>query len=81
MSTYSDPAFGAVVITPADGTDIANPGNVRALYIGGGGNLNVDMADGTTVLFSNVPAGSIIPIRVKRVRNTSTTATLILALY
>jgi hypothetical protein len=70
--------FGAV-ITPNDGADIAQ--NSKAVYIGGAGNLNVDLVGGQTVLFSGIPAGTWLPIRVKRVRATSTTATLIVALY
>ena len=73
------PAEYATVVTPSDSTDLTRV--ARALYIGSGGNLNVDMADGSTVLFSNVLGGTILPLRVKRVRSTSTTATLIVALF
>lgn len=73
------PAEGATLLTPSDGADLAVI-PTRGLYIGTSGNLNVDMADGTTVLFSNVPVG-VLPIRVKRVRSTNTTALLIIALY
>lgn len=72
-------AYGrGAVITPNDGADIANVS--IAVWIGGAGNLNVDLADGGTVLFSGIPAGTLLPIRAKRVRSTSTTATLIVAL-
>lgn len=70
----------AVVITPADGADLANP--TRAIYVGGTGTLTVTMADtGTDVLFSAIPVGTILPIRAKRVKATGTTATLLVALY
>jgi hypothetical protein len=72
-------AYGrGAVITPNDGADIANTS--LALWVGGAGNLNVDLADGGTVLVSGIPAGTLLPLRVKRVRSTSTTATLIVAL-
>lgn len=70
-------AHGAVLVTPSDSTVIPV---CRGMYIGGTGNLNVRMADGQTVLFTAVPIG-IFPIQVDQVLFTSTTATLILALY
>jgi hypothetical protein len=73
------PAEYAAAVTPSDSTDLAT--TARALFIGGAGNANVDMPDGGTVLFSGLAAGSILPVRVRRVRATSTTATLIIALY
>lgn len=78
---YSDldsPARDAFTITPSDTEDLAE--TTRSIYVGGDGNLNVDMADGTTVLFTAVKAGSVIPIRVSRVRATSTTATALVGL-
>jgi hypothetical protein len=77
-STLSDPASDAVAVTPSDTEDLAV--YARSLFIGGDGDINVDMVDGTTVLFTAVKAGSVIPIRVKRVRATSTTATAIVGL-
>ena len=71
------PASSAFAITPDDSNDLAR--NTRALFVGVTGNINVDMVGGQTVLFSNVPVG-IFPIRVKRVRSTSTTATSIVGL-
>jgi hypothetical protein len=70
------PAHGAFPVTPSDATVIQV---TRALYVGVSGNINVRMADGQTVLFSNVPVG-IFPIQVDMVLATSTTATTIVAL-
>jgi hypothetical protein len=67
---------GAAVITPSDTVDQFWTG----IYVGGAGNLNVDMESGGTVLFTAVPVGTIMPIRVKRVRSTLTTATLLIGL-
>lgn len=78
---YEQPSGRAVAVTPNDSTDLAN-GPTRALYVGGAGNLYVDMElTGSNVAFIGVTAGSILPIRVSRVRSTSTTAANIVALY
>ena len=68
----------AAAVTPSDSVDLTNA--AAALWVGGAGNVNVDTVDGATVLFSGVAAGTLLPVRVKRVRSTSTTATLIVAL-
>lgn len=73
------PAEYAAAVTPSDSIDLTKV--PRALYVGGSGNLNVDMPDGSTVQFNGVLGGSILPVRVKRVRSTNTTATYIVALY
>jgi hypothetical protein len=80
--TQDEPAFGAVLLTPHD-TNELNPYS-RALYIGTGGNVNVRMIDetgSTNVLFTGVPTGTILPIGVKIVLTTNTTASTIVALY
>lgn len=69
-----------VVVTPHDSNELANVS--KALYVGGAGNVSVIAADDSTaVTFTAVPAGSILPVRAKIVRSTSTTATAIVALY
>jgi hypothetical protein len=73
------PAESVVAVTPNDSTDLSAV--CRGLYIGGAGSVNVDVADGTTVVFSGLNGGQILPVRIKRVRATSTTATNIVALY
>lgn len=75
--TLESPAFDAVAITPAD-SDLAN--EVRALYIGGAGNVAVKTQGGTTVVFVGLLAGAILPVRCRQVRSTSTTATNIVGL-
>jgi hypothetical protein len=74
----SDPAQDAVVVTPSDTTHL---GNVRGLFVGGAGNVALVTAVGSTVVFTGVPAGAILPVRCTQVRATSTTATNIVALY
>jgi hypothetical protein len=73
------PAQYAVAITPADGTNFAF-GMARALYVGVTGDITLDTASTTNVLFKAVPVG-ILPVAAVRVRATGTTATNILGLY
>lgn len=77
------PASGAVAVSPSDSTDLTT--NSRALYVGGAGNLVVVMASesnaATIVTFPSVPAGTVLPIRVRRVMSTNTTASNIVAMY
>jgi hypothetical protein len=71
-------AFEAAAVTLSDSTELAP---TRSLYIGAGGNLKVTTAYGTDVTFSNVVAGSILPIQVTKVWSTGTTAANVIALY
>lgn len=73
------PAVHAVAVTTHDTNELGYV--TRALYVGGAGNVEVVMQGGETVVFSAVPVGAVLPIRVKQVKATGTTATLILALY
>lgn len=50
-----------------------------SLFVGGAGNVSVGMPDGSNVVFSNVAAGTILPVSPKFVY-TNTTATLIIGL-
>jgi hypothetical protein len=70
-------AYDGVAITPSDATIIPT---TRAIYVGVTGNINVRMASGNTVLFSNVAVG-VFPIQVDQVLSTSTTATTMIAMY
>ena len=77
------PAANAVVVTPSDSADLLFV--TRGLFVGGAGNISVIMGDqavdATTVTFTGVLAGTILPIAVRRVRSTNTTATNIVALW
>lgn len=73
------PGEGAAAVTPNDSTDLTVI--ARALYIGGAGDVKINAADGSTVTFSGVLAGSILPVRAARVYSTGTTATNIVAIY
>lgn len=78
----SRPAASVAAVTPSDTVDIAtlNGACPRALYIGVSGNVVVVFPDGTSGTFLSVPIG-VLPVQARRVNNTSTTATNILALY
>ncbi len=78
LGPFLGPATHAAAVTPSDSVDLANFS--RAIYVGGAGNLVVVMLSGEQVTFTGVQAGTILPIRVTRVRATSTTATAIVAL-
>ena len=53
----------------------------EALYIGTGGNVVLDMGvGGTSITFNNLASGQLLPVRVKEVKNSGTTATGIVAL-
>jgi hypothetical protein len=72
-------AHSAEVVTPSNST-VLKP--TRALYIGGAGDVKVDMAErGTAVLFTALLAGTILPVQVTKVYSTDTDATNIIALY
>jgi len=60
-------------ITPSDASDL--PQVVRALYIGGSGDIKVADVSGNAATFVGLTAGSILPIRAYRVMSTGTTAT------
>ena len=65
-------------VTPSDSTDL---GAVRALYVGGAGVINVLAQGDTSPVQITVPAGTLLPIFASKVYLTSTTATLIVAMY
>jgi hypothetical protein len=72
------PASRAEAVTPSDTVDLTYV--TRGLWVGGAGNVAVVMVSGDAVTFSGVVAGTLLPIRVSRVKSTSTTATLMLGL-
>ena len=75
------PAVHAVAVTPSDTVDLVNVS--RALYVGGAGDVKVNMLGGeSAVVFTAVPAGTILPVRATRVWATTpgSAATAIVAL-
>ena len=82
MSTVlnpQDPAVKGVALPDATTTTPA-PGS-RAIYVGGAGSLVVTLAgDSSTITFTAVPAGTLLPIRITSI-SSSSTATDVVALY
>ncbi len=51
------------------------------LYVGGNGNVRVQTVGGDDVTFNGLTAGQFVPVQVKRVYTTSTSATNLVALW
>jgi hypothetical protein len=80
MDSVSGPATRAVAVVPHDVGALADI--PKALFVGTGGNVTArGVGGGADVLFKNVAAGSILPLRAQFVRATGTTAQDIVALY
>ncbi|MDA8654358.1 hypothetical protein N9M50_04440 [Alphaproteobacteria bacterium] len=75
----SDPAQAAKLVVPSDTIDLTNVS--RALYIGRTGDVSVVMVSGQSVSFTDVAAGTILPLRVQKVNASGTTASEIVALW
>jgi len=71
-ASLTGPAGHGFAITPDDDNDLERP--VRALYVGNAGSIAVTFASGTEVVLNGVAGGTVLPIRVVRVRATGTTA-------
>jgi hypothetical protein len=78
MADMGAPAVFAASINPSDTVDLASP--ARSIYVGTTGNLSVIMYGGQTVTLNSVPVG-VLPIQVKRVLATGTTAGNLVALW
>jgi hypothetical protein len=83
FSTYqaglTSPAEDAFAITPHNTNDLAN--FTRAIWVGGTGDVKVDMVGSGTVTFAAVPAGYMLAVRASRVYATGTGATALVAVY
>ena len=72
------PASNGAVVVPDDDDELAF--YCRSLYIGIAGDVAVQFVEGNTMTFTNVPVG-ILPVSVKKVLDTGTTADEIVALW
>lgn len=75
--TWTMPATRAEAVTKHDTNDLTYVS--RGIYVGGTGDVAAVMVSGDVVTFSAVPAGTLLPIRCKRINSTNTTATLMVA--
>lgn len=76
MTTLLSNCDQGYAVAPSDGTDL--PTRPRAVYAGGAGTITATMG-GIDLVFT-VPAGAWLWISPTRIKNTGTTATLMLAL-
>lgn len=51
------------------------------LYVGGAGNISVVTIGGDIATFFAVPVGTVLPVQVRQLRSTSTTATNVMGLW
>jgi len=65
-------------ITPSDTVDLEQV--TKGIYVGGAGNVSVRFQDDRVVTFTAPPVGTVLPVAVKRVMATLTTATLLIGL-
>ena len=72
------PGVGGVAVTPSDSADLAVV-PARFLYVGTSGNLSVVMLNGDSVALTGVSGW--VPLSVRRVNATGTTASGIVAFY
>lgn len=83
FSTKIDsPARKGFAVTTADGADLTTV--TRALYVGATGDVRCELVGdtpGTTVTLVAVPAGSFLPLRIRKIWATGTTATSLVGLY
>ena len=68
----------ASAVTASDSVTFAEP---SVVYVGVAGDVRVTTSGGDDVLFADVQAGSVIPVRVKRVWATNTTASSLVRIY
>ncbi len=75
----TSPAIDGSMIVPDDGGDLAHVS--RAIYVGSGGQVAAQLASGSMVTLSAVPSGTLLPLRVRRVMATGTSAGNLVALW
>ncbi|MFN4211116.1 MAG: hypothetical protein ACK4G5_11140 [Devosia sp.] len=72
------PASHGFAVTPSDGADL--PDVTRAIYVGGSGAVAATLASSAEITLAGIAAGTILPLRIRRIKATGTTATFILGL-
>lgn len=84
MRTFIEDGYqGGVAVTASDTVNLTFPNGTiysKGVYVGTTGDISAVMADGSVLLFKNVPVG-FHRLAVRRINSTSTTATNLLALY
>jgi hypothetical protein len=75
----SAPAQCGFAITPSDAVDLA--AETRGLWIGASGDLALVLASGDEVTIAGAVGGTLLPLRVTRVKATGTSAAQLVGLY
>jgi hypothetical protein len=78
------PLNQALAVVPDDVNAFRISGTLKttnALYVGSSGDVNVVFPDGSTMIFTAVPAGTWLPIKIQRVNNAYTSASNMVALF
>jgi hypothetical protein len=79
-TALTSPARNGFSVTPNDSADLFT--TCRGIFVGVGGDISLVLAEESSpVLFKNIPDGSVIPLAVKKVESTLTTATDLVGLY
>lgn len=82
---YNLPTTQWVAVAPSDTADLDAYTKKQlltsSLYIGGAGDVACVDQSGSVTVFSAVPAGTTLPVAVRRVNLTGTGASLIVACY
>jgi hypothetical protein len=80
LDHVSAPARRCIAVTPSDSDNLGAV--TKAVYVGVEGDVSlvpIDNPDNAGILFKNVPSGSWLPVRARRIRATGTTATNLVA--
>ena len=72
-------AIKSVDVTPDNDNDLDIIGAI--IFVGTGGNLEVTTVSGDTVIYKNLPDAYTLPVQVRQVKSTNTTATDLIAQY
>ena len=73
-SINRDPGCSGQARAHTKSDDVTFGINTRGVWVGTGGDVAVRMANDAIVIFSNVQDGTLLPIAVKQIRSTDTTA-------
>ena len=72
--------FGSAEAVDISSTNHQFAQNKSSLYIGGTGNVRLNMGNGEEVVFVGIQAGTVIPVFFNQIHQSGSTATSMLAL-
>jgi hypothetical protein len=77
--SLTSPPEEAAAIVPDDAAELGHA--TRAIWVGGGGDLQLRLLGGAVVTLAAVPAGSLLPLRARQVLADGTTATALVGFW